>query len=268
VGGGRVTEAAVARPDASVLESCHANLVEAAQRVARSRPGGRTEEEDGVVRVASGVSLPNFNPVFVTKVPHDPAGLVDRSARFMHEAKVVRWSIVAPDPIRRALHSFPEATGLTRRRRVPGLLMDPVPSSPPQPPPGLRIRPANTPALWEQMVLTGFEAMSGLAPESPAAELPYGLSRTVRGYVGFVDSSPVATSLGVVHRGVCGVYFSATLPEHRGRGFGTAMTWRAVVDGRAEGAKVAYILANEVGLPVCTAMGFRKVAEYTTWRAP
>ena len=84
-------------------------------------------------------------------------------------------------------------------------------------------------------------------------------------YIGYLDGAPVATSQLAVSYGIAGVHTVSTLPAYRGRGIGEAMTWRAVLDGRAEGCDAAYLQASEMGYPVYQRMGFLHVADYCAW---
>jgi GNAT superfamily N-acetyltransferase len=247
------------------MAACHANFIEAFRLVARARPQGRLEEERGVVRIASGMDSPSMNPVFVTETPQDPVEVITQSKRFMQSAGVSRWSMVAHEKIAGAFSFHPEAAELTVKKKLPGMLVVPIPSQAPPPPPGLRIRRATTPALWEHMVRTGTEGLSGTAAED-AATWPFELTRVIRGYLGDVGGVPVATSWGISYQGVCGIFFVATLPPFRGRGIGAAMTWRAVVDGRREGCRASFLQSTDMGLPVYSGMGFRQVTEYVSWR--
>ena len=63
--------------------------------------------------------------------------------------------------------------------------------------------------------------------------------------------------------GHVGVFNIATPPEHRGRGYGRAVTARVVADGVRAGARTAYLQASPMGLGVYQRMGFRTGE---TWR--
>jgi predicted acetyltransferase len=67
---------------------------------------------------------------------------------------------------------------------------------------------------------------------------------------------------------VAGIYFVSTLLEFRRRGFGEAMTWRGVLDGRATGCRLSYLRASRMGRPMYEKIGFRVVEEYRGWRKP
>jgi ribosomal protein S18 acetylase RimI-like enzyme len=86
-------------------------------------------------------------------------------------------------------------------------------------------------------------------------------------YVGYVGGKPATTSLRVRTGDVAGIYFVGTLPQFRRRGFGESMTWRAITDGRADGCKIGYLQASEMGRRIYQRMGFRVIEEYYEWKA-
>lgn len=81
-------------------------------------------------------------------------------------------------------------------------------------------------------------------------------------YVGYADGHPVSTAMTWAGDGAVGIYNVATPPEHRGRGYGRAVTSKAVADGFAAGADLAWLQASQLGQPVYRAMGFRQVETY------
>jgi GNAT superfamily N-acetyltransferase len=86
-----------------------------------------------------------------------------------------------------------------------------------------------------------------------------------RCYVGDVEQEPVTTAFGFTERDHVGIYNVATVPRHRGRGYGTAITARAVLDGFASGASVAYLQSSVVGYRVYERLGFRTLETWTVW---
>jgi predicted GNAT family acetyltransferase len=76
-----------------------------------------------------------------------------------------------------------------------------------------------------------------------------------------VDARPVATALSVRTGDVVGIYSVATLPEARGHGYGTALTWMTLADAEP-GVRAAVLQASPMGRPVYERMGFRLVREF------
>jgi ribosomal protein S18 acetylase RimI-like enzyme len=87
----------------------------------------------------------------------------------------------------------------------------------------------------------------------------------LRCYVGEADGRPVATALSVTAGKFTGIFNVATEPAYRGRGFGTAMTTRAVADGVLAGAAWCWLQSSEDGYPVYRSLGFRTIETWSHW---
>lgn len=87
-------------------------------------------------------------------------------------------------------------------------------------------------------------------------------------YLAEADARPVSTAVAWVGDGGVGIFNVATPPEYRGRGYGRAVTQRAVRDGFMSGADLAWLQASELGEPVYRAMGFRQVETYVVLGRP
>jgi predicted GNAT family acetyltransferase len=64
--------------------------------------------------------------------------------------------------------------------------------------------------------------------------------------------------------GMLGVFGVATMPEHRRRGIGAAITSFAVRDRTAE-ADLAVLWRSDLGYQVYERLGFRPVASWEVW---
>lgn len=84
-------------------------------------------------------------------------------------------------------------------------------------------------------------------------------------YVGTVADEPVTTAVGVVDGDHVSVYNVATLPLHRGRGYGAAITAAAVCDGFEAGADFALLQSSDAGFGLYESLGFRTLERWTTW---
>jgi N-acetylglutamate synthase len=78
-------------------------------------------------------------------------------------------------------------------------------------------------------------------------------------YLGRVAAEPVTTALAVPNGSTVGIFNVGTPPAHRRRGYGGAVTARAVADAFDEGASLAYLQASTIGEPVYRGIGFRQV---------
>ena len=87
-------------------------------------------------------------------------------------------------------------------------------------------------------------------------------------YLGRVDGRDVSTSVGFTLGDTVGIFNVATPPEHRGRGYGAALTAAAAQDGFAVGADLAWLQSSPLGLPVYRRLGFREVERYILLSRP
>lgn len=86
--------------------------------------------------------------------------------------------------------------------------------------------------------------------------------------LGRLNGVPVATSGLWCSDGVAGVYNVATLPGHRAKGYGAAMTWAAANLGRDAGLTQSILQASAAGEPVCERMGYRTLVRYRQFEGP
>jgi GNAT superfamily N-acetyltransferase len=89
-----------------------------------------------------------------------------------------------------------------------------------------------------------------------------------RAYVGTIDGEPVTTALSSTSGDYVGVFDVATAARHRGRGYGAAITARAVLDGFNSGASVAYLQSSPIGLKVYEGLGFQTLETWSVWVSP
>jgi N-acetylglutamate synthase len=87
-------------------------------------------------------------------------------------------------------------------------------------------------------------------------------------YLGRVDGKDVSTSIGLMLGDSVGIFNVATPPEHRGRGYGAALTVEAARQGFAAGVGLAWLQASAMGLSVYRALGFREVEDYVLLTRP
>ena len=87
----------------------------------------------------------------------------------------------------------------------------------------------------------------------------------VRGYIGVVAGEPVVTAMSVTLGEGVGIFNVATPPAYRRRGFGSAVTARAVADGLAGGASWSWLQSTEAGYGVYEALGFTTLERWPCW---
>jgi GNAT superfamily N-acetyltransferase len=87
-------------------------------------------------------------------------------------------------------------------------------------------------------------------------------------YLGRVAGRDVTTAASYVVDGDLGIFNVATPAEHRGRGYGAAITGSAVREGFAAGAELAYLQSSALGESVYRRLGFREVVSYELLTRP
>lgn len=83
--------------------------------------------------------------------------------------------------------------------------------------------------------------------------------------VGRVAGEVVTVSMGFIDAGVVGVYGVVTVPEARGRGYGSAMTWAAL---SADRAIPTVLQPSGLAEPLYSRLGFTPFANFRHWYRP
>jgi len=89
-----------------------------------------------------------------------------------------------------------------------------------------------------------------------------------RFFLGDVDGRSVAASMLFRSGDAAGIYWVATLPEHRRAGFGTAMTRHAAAEAFDAGAAACVLHATRMGESIYRRLGFETVFTYRAYALP
>ena len=237
-------------------------FVDAWECLLGSSPGWWVERRSGVVGGMTYIPLPGFNGAWA----YDPGadveeigGLLDRVADAGGPYCLQACSEIP------GVADLAGRHGMSAGAAAPLMVLAGEPDSSADPPPGLVIRELAVSDRLEHVALAaaGFEVGEEYFRDLVTPELA-GLSESHL-YVGEVDGEPVTTSIGLSQGEAVGVVNVATPPEHRGRGYGAAVTMHAVRAGLAEGAGWAWLQASPAGFPVYDRLGFRTVATWRCW---
>jgi len=160
------------------------------------------------------------------------------------------------------------ALGLTAEETEPGMLVAADNLAVPDVP-DLEIVRVTTPDGFAQALAV---AVAGFGIPAEILAPLYGLEiAALEGmscYLGRVAGRDVSTSVGLTLGNDVGIFGVATPPEHRGRGYGAALTAAAARDGFAAGADLAWLQSSRLGLPVYRRLGFREVETYVLLSRP
>jgi hypothetical protein len=138
----------------------------------------------------------------------------------------------------------------------------------PAPPAGIEIREVIDPRDlidFERTLIVGYPVPDMAADALPVLFPPASLGGSSHYYLALDDGTPVATAATHVAAGVNHVEFVATVPSHRGRGIGAAITWAATV---AAPELPAVLIASDDGRGVYEALGYLAVVRWTLWYRP
>jgi len=110
---------------------------------------------------------------------------------------------------------------------------------------------------WASVVLPSF-GLSAAEAERHARWLQVlGFEGPSRSFVGYREGEAVSSAQSFLHEGVAGLYWVATTPAERRKGFGRQITAAALRDAAHLGASVAVLHANEPASGVYERLGFR-----------
>jgi hypothetical protein len=244
-------------------DAAAAALAASWQRLVSAVPAGWARRHGGAVAMVTGVHTPFLNGVWSERADPDPdivADLLDRVA-----ATGLPHCLQLRPGGSPALSRLAMNLGMSRDEDDVPLMVLEDPSRLGQRVDGLVVRqlqPGEA-ELHVRVAAAGFEAPQELFRQlvTPAT---LGLPE-VRCYVGEADGRLVTTGIGVTLGTFVGIFNVATPPADRGRGYGTALTARAVTDGLSAGAMWSWLQSSPPGYPVYEQLGFRPVESWQAW---
>jgi ribosomal protein S18 acetylase RimI-like enzyme len=238
--------------------------------------GGRLDDIPMMKRAISNIPLSFLNSIMDTHLTHEQVAptieyiLADAKSR---NVPVLWWIGPSTRPADLALQLL--RYGFTVDEDGPGMAADLNNLSEILPSPaGLSIQPALDDAswwAWSKTMAQGFEA--------PPERVEFAVNtwhdlisevnpETTQAYIGWLDGSPVATSLLQLGGGVAGIYAVATIPGARRKGIGAQVTLYPLLQARLKGFRVGVLQAFEIGLSVYKSLGFQECCRITSyvWR--
>jgi N-acetylglutamate synthase len=241
-------------------------LVETWQHVASSVPGGWTRANGAGLAGVTGVAVPTLNGVWVDKVDAD----IEEVSELLDQvlATGLPHCLQFRSAASSRLADLAAGRGMAHLEDIPLMVLEDAGQlDAAMTVKGLAIReltPDEAP-LHARVAAEGFEV-----PPEMFLQLmtpPVLATPGVRCYVGEADGEPVTTGLGVTLGSKIGIFNIATLPTHRRRGYGAAITARAATDGLKGEAKWSWLQSSEDGYKVYERLGFWTVETWPCWIA-
>lgn len=238
-------------------------------------PGVDAYDEPDLLCMVSRLPSRAYNAVYWAGFsPTEAESRVDAVLeRYRRSGRLPMIWVVAPSSGPPSLGRILEARGLQMVFRARGMATDLVASKKVPKPPGLVIERVQTEAQLEQWlrpVARSFE----FHPEVTAAYFAlfasqgFGPSVPWQLFVGLERGQPVAASRLFCAAGVAGLYHVATLPEARGRGYGTAVTLAATGAAQELGYRTAILTASPEGYPLYRRLGFSECVQAGIYAGP
>jgi len=232
-----------------------ANFVTAISMMASVASGGWTAKVGRIPLGVTAIPVAFFNAAWIIEPP-DPGELDDALKRLRTTGLpfVVHVRNDLPEAI-----AAVTSRGLSNDGVLPCFALPAI--TPPPPPDGLVISRVGHADLSELQAATA----AGFGMPVEMVELVYPAAMLdapgVRAFIGRIDGEAACTAMSVRDGATVGVYSVATLPAHRGRGYGTAITWHLMADADP-GWDLAVLQASEIGRPVYERMGFHLIREF------
>lgn len=236
---------------------------DAVQRLAAATPQGRRAERGRAGAIVTRAGAATLNAAYDMGTEPDLAALDEMATEVGRLG--VPWAIIVRAAAADVVAGLAERHGLAVRTEMPLMVCaaeDAVLGAGESAEGNQAIRAVGSEFsdVYTRTLAAGFEA-----PEEAFGPAMRGGVLDAAGFTGYlaeVDGQPVATGFGVLGDGLIGVFNIGVVPAARGAGLGRAMTTRALVDGFAAGATVAYLHPSEAGWALYQSMGFRAVE---TW---
>ena len=240
-------------------------LVQDGDRLVTTIDGAFTQRSGDAGLLITGVPFPTLNGVLTIRTSakaDDVDRLLDVAA-----GQGLPHSLLLRPGCNQELVELVKARGFVEDESIPLMAMErdvePIREAADHPDLAIRQLEPDEARLHASIGAEGFEAPIEAFERliAPAAlRLP-----GFRAYVGFADGEPVTTAVGSTIGHYVGVFDVATPERHRGRGYGRAVTARAMLDGFGSGAAHAYLQSSPMGFRIYERLGFRTLEVWSVW---
>ena len=234
------------------------------ERLYRVVEGARFERRsDLIVALLPGVPIPQCNGVWVCEDSDAAVGALAEAVAEIDAAG--EWPWVQTRSGHERTRQAALAIGLTHTEPLPGMVVRPDEFVETHTKLDIALIAEDDIQEANRLLSASFEAPIELFEQFSDAALQM---EEACWYVGRAEGAILSTALGFTLGGATGIFNVATLSEHRGCGYGAALTSHAVRDGFDAGSEFGYLQSSAIGHGVYRRLGFRDVEEYTLLTRP
>lgn len=226
-------------------------------------PSSQVVPDSDIILIDSGVPSRELNIGFLLSTQNASAA-INKGSRFFGE-RSRPWRLEAALHLKELVDPIAKSVGLTEYAVRPGFTLVPEELKRSVPTPQLAIEKVDSAEkghVFLRSLMEGFSIEPSPAGVPP--EVRFSLPDLTR-YLGLVDGVPVATAAVYTHCRVAGIYAVSTVPKARRRGYGRAVTERAVLDGFSSGCTVSFLQSTVMGRPMYEGMGYRWAFDRSVW---
>ena len=252
------------------------NLRDSFRLLANGRERADVCSLPGVDIASVGVAFQMFNAAWLSAPVETPDEMELRveTARRHFESRGLEWSFWICDDwlerkVKRKLTQICFDEGLVLATEMPGMVTERVERGRPGDLPGMMFREVdslNTLAHFQAIGSTCFHVPITWFSEVFNEKIE--IRKGFRCWVGYLDGVPMATAAAVVSAGVAGIYNVATLPGHRQRGCGEAITRHVIGEALRDHPGLPVVLqSTRQGLRIYERMGFRAVTRIVVYNS-
>ena len=248
----------------AVLALMDLNMQEMYREDARTTAGGFIVERDGMLLCGSPHGSEFTNMLVV--VSRGRASVIRSALDETFRSAGLPCSVWTRAHTDGALEHELRREGFEELVTVPAMMLSnevPDPSAPPE----LELRQVTDDAGRRDYLRVMVPAWSvyGIDAESTASHFPtvgslVGPMKTA--FIAYCDGAAVAGAILYLSHDVAGIGWVGTVPEACARGYGAAVTWAVVREGRRRGARFSNLQASPLGASVYRRMGFTSPTEY------
>ncbi len=228
-------------------------------------PEMELHRNDRMVWTITDVAFPFFNNVFNARLPEEgiERAIAETLEPFrQREVPAFWWTGPATRPV--ALGQYLERAGLEHGFEAPAMAVDlQGMNESTSPPAGFAIEEVvdeDTLRQWCDVMTPVYQFPDFAAGPwfKMLASQGLGREKRLRHFLARLDDKPVATASLYLGGGVAGLSSIGTLPDHRHRGIGMALTVAVLQEARRAGYRIGVLFSSVMGLPMYRRIGFRE----------